>query len=148
MPLSDGDKRVGWAAVILLLAIVVLIAATMVWLVGPSNWRGSFVAIGWVVLLMAFGPALGRWAGASIGRTFLVALAVFVMTFCVEAVRSGLPVWAWRGFVGLVAMSLAQTFGVLVTLAVVSLCRLPAHHGPAMADGDGDDSGREAEKSR
>lgn len=148
MPLTDGGRRAGWAAVILLLAIVVLIAATMVWLVGPPNWRGSFMAIAGVVLLMAFGPAIGRWAGTSIRRTLLVALAVFVATFCVEAVRSGLPVWNWRGLVGLVSVSLVQTFGVLVTLAVVFLLRLPAHRGPAVADGKWDDGGREAEKSR
>lgn len=147
MPLSDGGKRAGWAAVILLVAIVALIAATMVWLVGPPDWRGSLVAIAWVVLLIAFGPELGRWVGASVRRTLLVALAVSVADFCVEAVRSGLPVWNWRGFVGLVVISLVQTFGVLVTLAVVSLCRLPAHRGPAIADGNGDDSGREAGKS-
>lgn len=120
----------------------------MVWLVGPPSWRGSLMPIAWVVVLVAFGPALARWAGKSVHRTFLVALAMFVATFCVEAVRSGLPVWDWPRLVGLSVMSLVQTFGVLMTLAVLSLLRLPAHGGPAIADSNGGDGGREAEKSR
>jgi hypothetical protein len=75
-------------------------------------------------------------------------LAVFVATFCVEAVRSGLPVWHWRGFVGLVVVSLVQTFGLLLTLAVLSSLRLPTHRGPAIADGNGHDGGREAQQPR
>lgn len=148
MPLTDGDKKAGWAAVIVLLTIVALISATMVWLVGPPTWHGSLTTIASVVLLLAFGPALARWAGTSVRRTFLVALAVFVATSCVEALRSGLPVWEWRGLVGLVLMSLVQTFGVLVILAALSLLRLPASRGPAIDDRDEGDGGREAEKSR
>lgn len=147
MPLTSGYKKAGWAAVILLVTIAGTVVTTVVWLVGPPTWRGLLVPIALAVLLTAFGPALGRWAGASVRRTLLLASAAFVATFCVEAVRNGLPVWDWRGFAVPVVMSLLQTFAVLVILAVASLLRAPAHRGPAIADNDRADGGQEAKES-
>lgn len=124
---------------ILLLAIATLVIGTMVWLVGWPSWRGGLEAVASVVFLMVFGPALGRWAGASVRRTLVLALGMFVATFCVEAFRSGLPVLEWRGLVGLVAISLTRMFGLLVILAILSL--VPASHVPgrsAKAIGGGD----------
>jgi hypothetical protein len=84
------------------------------------NWSSGLEEVLWVVLLVAFGPALGRRASASLRRMFLLASGLFAATFFIDAVRSGVPMLEWCGFVRLVVSSLIWVFGLLVILAILS----------------------------